>query len=135
MTTVSPLAAARGHIIFLSALVVSAVAILYIEDQLDIPISPLPRTLAEAPASADGYAIDLGTVSTAQNAASLWEQVRATAPEVASLPLLLRDAGVGFVVIVGPVLDERKAEKACTHLIQLGVACQVTPYAASAPSA
>jgi hypothetical protein len=122
------LVAARGHIVFLVALVTSSIAILFIEDQLTAPVSLKPQALAEAPSAGGTVLLDLGIVSTAQNAAALWEQSRANVPEVAALPLLMRDAGAGISVAIGPVPDGARTEVACQHLVEIGVACQLVPY-------
>lgn len=129
MSTRGALVAARGHIVFLAALVASSIAILFIEDQLTGPVSLKPQILVEAPSAGGTVVLDLGLVSTAQNAAALWEQARANVPEVASLPFAMRDAGAGISVAIGPVPGGGRSEAACQHLVEIGVACQLVPYA------
>lgn len=124
------LIAARGHLVYVTALLASSYVILSIEDQLG-ETAPPPKPAAVAPVRppprpvSSGVFLDLGLTTTPIEAAALLEQARVEATELIGRPAVLRDQDNAISLVVGPFTDRDMAKNVCERLLRASFKCQI----------
>lgn len=121
---------ARGHIVYVAALLASSYVILTIEDELEPPPPPAsakPAVVSRPPPRpvVRGVYLDLGLTNTPIEAAAMLEQARVEATELIGLPALLRDQDNAVNLTVGPIADRQTANSVCERLLSADFRCQV----------
>lgn len=122
----SSLFEARGHIVFVTALLASSYFILEIEQNLGPDRRVKPNADASAAAPQRGWYLELGLVPTPDAAAAAWDQARSTVPELIGTPALMQDSGTAIRFQIGPMASATAARTACDRLVRAGMACTLT---------